>query len=68
MPEEQLCPHQVPGPGAVPHAAQGQAGGSHCLLRWCVASLPVPCPRGLGLGLKHRREAGDCTLGPFREG
>lgn len=32
VPEEQLCADQGAGPGAVPHAAQGQAGGSHRLL------------------------------------
>lgn len=33
VPEEQLCPQQGQGLGAVPHAEEGQAGGSDRLLR-----------------------------------
>lgn len=33
VPEEQLRPQQDEGLGAVPHAEEGQAGGSHRLLR-----------------------------------
>lgn len=58
MPEEQLRADQEPGAGAVPHAAQGQAGGSHCLLRRCVASPPA-----LGsFGLQTQVGAGDGAL------
>jgi len=32
VPEEQLRPHQVQGLGALPHAEEGQACGSHRLL------------------------------------
>lgn len=68
MPEEQLCPHQVTGPGAVPHAAPGQAGGSHCLLRWWVASLPAPCSWALGFGVKAQLGAWSFSTGSLQGG
>lgn len=59
MPEEQLRADQEPGAGAVPHAAQGQAGGSHCLLRRCVASAPA---LGFVFGLQTQVGAGHGAL------